>query len=188
MIMQSYLVCSLSFWGHSWLTLHIGEDVAFGGVFRCTMGLAQEYGKVFDTNKWILPQYIHRSRKSLQYTVDWASKNTIDALLQGWLILFQGIAGFGIGLAAMGHTAIAEIQFSDYIFPAFDQVRVSILSRCTFIYLVDRLWTKRPRYDIVQEGSSTLVVWQFGRHACPLVTVACTIRKAPKASFWEHLD
>lgn len=35
----------------------------------------------------------------------------------------QGIAGFGIGVAAMGQTAIAEIQFSDYIFPAFDQVR-----------------------------------------------------------------
>lgn len=34
----------------------------------------------------------------------------------------QGIAGFGIGLAMMGHTAIAEIQFADYIFPAFDQV------------------------------------------------------------------
>lgn len=34
----------------------------------------------------------------------------------------QGIAGFGIGMAAMGHTAIAEIQFADYIFPAFDQV------------------------------------------------------------------
>ena len=35
----------------------------------------------------------------------------------------QGIAGFGIGIAAMGHTAIAEIQFADYIYPAFDQVR-----------------------------------------------------------------
>lgn len=23
-----------------------GEDVAFGGVFRCTMGLAEEFGKV----------------------------------------------------------------------------------------------------------------------------------------------
>jgi 2-oxoisovalerate dehydrogenase E1 component beta subunit len=34
----------------------------------------------------------------------------------------QGIAGFGIGLAAMGHTAIAEIQFADYVFPAFDQL------------------------------------------------------------------
>lgn len=35
----------------------------------------------------------------------------------------QGIAGFGIGLAAMGHRAVAEIQFADYIWPAFDQVR-----------------------------------------------------------------
>ena len=35
----------------------------------------------------------------------------------------QGIAGFGIGIASMGHTAIAEIQFADYIYPAFDQVR-----------------------------------------------------------------
>ncbi|KAH8555253.1 thiamine diphosphate-binding protein [Umbelopsis sp. PMI_123] len=34
----------------------------------------------------------------------------------------QGIVGFGIGMAAVGHTAIAEIQFADYIFPAFDQI------------------------------------------------------------------
>ena len=34
----------------------------------------------------------------------------------------QGIAGFGIGLSMAGATAIAEIQFADYIFPAFDQV------------------------------------------------------------------
>lgn len=34
----------------------------------------------------------------------------------------QGIIGFAIGLADMGHTAIAEIQFGDYIFPAFDQL------------------------------------------------------------------
>ena len=38
----------------------------------------------------------------------------------------QGIVGFGIGLASMGHKAIAEIQFADYIFPAFDQVRSSV--------------------------------------------------------------
>ncbi|KAG6889840.1 hypothetical protein C0995_014318 [Termitomyces sp. Mi166 len=65
-----------------------GEDVAFGGVFRCTMGLAEEFGKerIFNTP-----------------------------------LTEQGIAGFGIGLAMMGHTAIAEIQFADYIFPAFDQ-------------------------------------------------------------------
>lgn len=30
--------------------------------------------------------------------------------------------GFGIGVAVAGATAIAEIQFADYIFPAFDQV------------------------------------------------------------------
>ncbi|EIN07211.1 pyruvate dehydrogenase [Punctularia strigosozonata HHB-11173 SS5] len=66
-----------------------GEDVAFGGVFRCTMGLAEEFGRerVFNTP-----------------------------------LTEQGIAGFAIGLAAMGHTAIAEIQFADYIFPAFDQL------------------------------------------------------------------
>lgn len=66
-----------------------GEDVAFGGVFRCTMGLAEEFGRerVFNTP-----------------------------------LSEQGIAGFGIGLASMGHTAIAEIQFADYIFPAFDQI------------------------------------------------------------------
>ena len=34
----------------------------------------------------------------------------------------QGIAGFAIGYAAMGCTAVAEIQFADYIFPAFDQI------------------------------------------------------------------
>ncbi|KAI0316585.1 pyruvate dehydrogenase [Amylostereum chailletii] len=66
-----------------------GEDVGFGGVFRCTMGLAEEFGRerVFNTP-----------------------------------LSEQGIAGFGIGLAAMGHTAIAEIQFADYIYPAFDQL------------------------------------------------------------------
>lgn len=34
----------------------------------------------------------------------------------------QGIVGFGIGMAAQGHTALAEIQFADYLFPAFDQL------------------------------------------------------------------
>ncbi|XP_031399395.1 2-oxoisovalerate dehydrogenase subunit beta 1, mitochondrial isoform X2 [Punica granatum] len=66
-----------------------GEDVSFGGVFRCTTGLADRYGKsrVFNTP-----------------------------------LCEQGIVGFGIGLAAMGNRAIAEIQFADYIFPAFDQI------------------------------------------------------------------
>ncbi|XP_020831169.1 2-oxoisovalerate dehydrogenase subunit beta, mitochondrial [Phascolarctos cinereus] len=66
-----------------------GEDVAFGGVFRCTVGLRDKYGKdrVFNTP-----------------------------------LCEQGIVGFGIGVAVNGATAIAEIQFADYIFPAFDQI------------------------------------------------------------------
>ncbi|XP_046492642.1 2-oxoisovalerate dehydrogenase subunit beta, mitochondrial [Neodiprion pinetum] len=66
-----------------------GEDVAFGGVFRCSMGLQERFGKdrVFNTP-----------------------------------LCEQGIVGFGIGIANMGSTAIAEIQFADYIFPAFDQL------------------------------------------------------------------
>lgn len=38
----------------------------------------------------------------------------------------QGIVAFGIGLAVAGSTAIAEIQFADYIFPAFDQVIIAL--------------------------------------------------------------
>lgn len=43
--------------------------------------------------------------------------------------------GFGIGVAAAGATAIAEIQFADYIFPAFDQVRpTAFLRRPRFLF------------------------------------------------------
>ncbi len=34
----------------------------------------------------------------------------------------QGVIGFANGLASQGSTPIAEIQFADYIFPAFDQI------------------------------------------------------------------
>ncbi len=34
----------------------------------------------------------------------------------------QGIIGFANGLAAQGSVPVAEIQFADYIFPAFDQI------------------------------------------------------------------
>jgi len=69
--------------------LVFGEDVAFGGVFRCTLGLRDKYGE----------QRVFNSP-----------------------LCEQGIAGFGIGAAVAGCTVIAEMQFADYIFPAFDQI------------------------------------------------------------------
>ncbi len=70
-------------------TLIFGEDVAFGGVFRCTMGLLGEFGpeRVFNTP-----------------------------------LSEQGIVGFAIGCAAQGMKPIAEVQFADYVYPAFDQL------------------------------------------------------------------
>ncbi len=70
-------------------TLLFGEDVAFGGVFRCTMGLLEEFGpeRVFNTP-----------------------------------LSEQGIVGFSIGCAAQGMKPIAELQFADYVYPAFDQL------------------------------------------------------------------
>ncbi|KAK0519407.1 hypothetical protein OC842_007467 [Tilletia horrida] len=38
----------------------------------------------------------------------------------------QGIVGFGIGMADMGHTAVAELQFADYIFPGEHGLSASI--------------------------------------------------------------
>ncbi|RFU28942.1 hypothetical protein B7463_g7388, partial [Scytalidium lignicola] len=69
--------------------LCFGEDVAFGGVFRCTMDLQSEFGpdRVFNTP-----------------------------------LTEQGIVGAAIGAAAEGMKPIAEIQFADYVFPAFDQI------------------------------------------------------------------
>ncbi|PVV00869.1 hypothetical protein BB560_004733 [Smittium megazygosporum] len=69
--------------------LIFGEDVAFGGVFRCTLDLRSKFGpdRVFDTP-----------------------------------LCEQGIVGFANGVAAHGHSPIAEIQFADYIFPAYDQI------------------------------------------------------------------
>ena len=37
-------------------------------------------------------------------------------------VVEQGIIGFANGLASQGSRPIAEIQFADYIFPAFDQI------------------------------------------------------------------
>ena len=67
-----------------------GEDVGFfGGVFRCTAGLQEKYGKsrCFDTP-----------------------------------INESGIVGTAIGMAAYGLRPVIEIQFADYVYPAFDQI------------------------------------------------------------------
>lgn len=67
-----------------------GEDVGFfGGVFRCTAGLQEKFGKsrCFDTP-----------------------------------ISESGIVGTAIGMAAYGLRPCVEIQFADYMYPAFDQI------------------------------------------------------------------
>jgi len=67
-----------------------GEDVGyFGGVFRCTLGLQQKYGKqrCFDT--------------------------PISEL---------GIVGVAVGMAAYGLRPCVEVQFADYVYPAYDQI------------------------------------------------------------------
>ncbi|KAF1998490.1 thiamine diphosphate-binding protein [Amniculicola lignicola CBS 123094] len=69
--------------------LVFGEDIQFGGVFRCTMNLATDFGtdRVFNTP-----------------------------------LSEQGLVGFAIGAASEGMRPVAEIQFADYVFPAFDQI------------------------------------------------------------------
>ena len=106
-----------------------GEDVAFGGVFRCTM-VSPPASFWIPPPNWFVS--VGPSRR-----VWYAAKSDVggfdgQTLISGRERVFntplseQGIAGFGIGVASMGQTAIAEIQFSDYIFPAFDQVRSSV--------------------------------------------------------------
>lgn len=70
-------------------TILFGEDVAFGGVFRCSVNLRDKHGA--------------------------------DRVLNA-PVAEQAIAGFAVGLSVAGYTAIAEMQFADYIFPAFDQI------------------------------------------------------------------
>lgn len=105
----------------SFYTVVFGEDVAFGGVFRCTLDLAKKHGKFF------LPLFYCFSQWIILFSINLF---ILFFFLLGSDRVFnsplceQGIVGFGIGMAAAGSTAIAEIQFADYIFPAFDQVSI----------------------------------------------------------------
>lgn len=77
----------------------LGEDVGkFGGVFRATAGLYEEFGenRVIDT-----------------------------PLAEG------GIVGAAIGMALYGMRPVPEIQFADFIYPAYDQI-VSELAKFRF--------------------------------------------------------
>jgi pyruvate dehydrogenase E1 component beta subunit len=68
----------------------LGEDVGrFGGVFRATVGLQEEFGP----------------------------DRCIDTPLAE-----SGIVGAAIGMALYGMRPVAEIQFGDYIYPAYDQI------------------------------------------------------------------
>ncbi|QDY99040.1 alpha-ketoacid dehydrogenase subunit beta [Nitratireductor mangrovi] len=67
-----------------------GEDVGyFGGVFRCTQGLQERFGR----------------------------ERCFDSPISEC-----GIVGTAIGMAAYGLRPCVEIQFADYVYPAYDQI------------------------------------------------------------------
>jgi 2-oxoisovalerate dehydrogenase E1 component beta subunit len=77
----------------------LGEDVGrFGGVFRATSGLQEEFGP----------------------------ERCVDTPLAE-----SGIVGAAIGMALYGLRPVPEIQFADFIYPAYDQI-VSELAKLRY--------------------------------------------------------
>ncbi|XP_039147404.1 2-oxoisovalerate dehydrogenase subunit beta, mitochondrial isoform X1 [Drosophila simulans] len=96
--------------------LLFGEDVGFGGVFRCSVNLRDKYGsqRVFNTPlcEQGIAGYVISNRKLYEMCTNINNQAEIAVCIQH----------FAIGVANTGATAIAEIQFADYIFPSFDQI------------------------------------------------------------------
>ncbi|RRT48790.1 hypothetical protein B296_00052816, partial [Ensete ventricosum] len=84
-----------------------GEDVRFGGVFRCTTGLFDRFGRNRVFNTPLCEQGI------VGFAIGLAAMKSIHSLLFVTLAIFF--------VSDKGNRAIAEIQFADYIYPAFDQ-------------------------------------------------------------------
>ncbi|XP_037731741.1 2-oxoisovalerate dehydrogenase subunit beta, mitochondrial isoform X2 [Drosophila subpulchrella] len=59
---------------------------------------------------------------AINNAMDLALSDDKSTLLFGEDVGFGGVFRFAIGVANTGATAIAEIQFADYIFPSFDQI------------------------------------------------------------------
>ena len=77
--------------------------------------------------RWVSRRSLARTESSTHHSVNrclfWFLTLTPGCAAHlNWNSSWQGIAGFAIGLSVAGANAIAEIQFADYIFPAFDQV------------------------------------------------------------------
>lgn len=102
------------------------KDVAFGGVFRCTQGLQDEFGadRVFNTplsENGIAGAFIHLY--AIIAECNFPSMTRLYVLR--YLVSCSGLA---IGYSSMsGGTAIGEIQFADYIYPGKKKCRKNLL-------------------------------------------------------------